>query len=67
MAKPSPNHAGDEMLVALGRAIKLSRSETGISQESLAVDANLDRSYLGGIERSQVVLNCVGKTVGKKQ
>ena len=53
MAKPTPNHAGDEMLVALGRAIKLSRSETGISQESLAVDANLDRSYLGGIERGE--------------
>jgi transcriptional regulator with XRE-family HTH domain len=53
MAKPSPNHAGDEMLVALGKAIKMSRSETGISQESLAVDANLDRSYLGGIERGE--------------
>ena len=53
MAKPPPNHAGDEMLVALGKAIKMSRSETGISQESLAVDANLDRSYLGGIERGE--------------
>jgi len=53
MAKPSPNHAGDEMLVALGKAIKMSRSETGISQESLAVDANLDRSYLDGIERGE--------------
>ena len=53
MAKPSPNHAGDEMLVALGKAIRVSRAEIGISQEALAVDANLDRSYLGGIERGE--------------
>lgn len=53
MAKPSPIHAGDEMLVALGRAIKHSRSEPKISQEVLAVDADLDRSYLGGIERGE--------------
>jgi transcriptional regulator with XRE-family HTH domain len=53
MAKPSPAHSGDEMLVALGQAIKLSRAEIGISQEALAVDADLDRSYLGGIERGE--------------
>ena len=53
MAKPSPNHAGDEMLVALGKAIRVLRAELGISQEALAVDADLDRSYLGGIERGE--------------
>ncbi len=53
MAKPSPNHAGDEMLVALGQAIKQARSEIGLSQEALAVDADIDRSYLGGIERGE--------------
>ena len=53
MAKPSPNHAGDEMLVALGKAIRVSRTDMGISQEALAVDADLDRSYLGGIERGE--------------
>ncbi len=53
MAKPSPNHAGDEMLVALGRAIKQARTEIGLSQEALAVDADIDRSYLGGIERGE--------------
>ena len=53
MAKPSPNHAGDAMLVALGKAIKASRAEIEISQEALAVDADLDRSYLGGIERGE--------------
>lgn len=53
MAKPSPKYAGDEMLVALGRAIKLLRAEVGLSQEALAVDAGLDRSYMGGIERGE--------------
>ena len=38
------------MLVALGSAIRRARSTKGLSQEALAVDANLDRSYMGGIE-----------------
>ncbi|PIT76547.1 helix-turn-helix domain-containing protein [Limnohabitans sp. B9-3] len=41
------------MLVALGKAIKVSRAQLGISQEALAVDADLGRSYLGGIERGE--------------
>ena len=53
MAKPSPNHAGDEFLVALGIAIKKVRQRAKISQESLAVDAEIDRSYLGGVERGE--------------
>ena len=32
---------------------RLARVEMRVSQESLAVDADLDRSYLGGIERSE--------------
>lgn len=53
MAKPSPNHAGDELLVALGIAIKKARQVAGISQEELAVDFDLDRSYIGGVERGE--------------
>ena len=53
MAKPSPYHAGDKVLLNLGGAIRLVRKERGISQESLATDAELDRSYLGGIERGE--------------
>jgi transcriptional regulator with XRE-family HTH domain len=53
MAKPSPNHAGDELLVALGIAIKKARQAAGISQEALAVDSDLDRSYIGGVERGE--------------
>ena len=41
------------MLVALGTAIRRERSVRGMSQEALAVDADLDRSYMGGIERGE--------------
>lgn len=53
MAKPSPTHAGDEVLVSLGDAIRGLRAEKGLSQEALAIDAELDRSYVGGIERGE--------------
>ena len=53
MAKPSPQFAGDPVLVALGAAIRRARSSRGLSQEALAVDADLDRSYMGGIERGE--------------
>ena len=50
------------MLVALGAAIRRARSAKGLSQEALAVDADLDRSYMGGIERGEhnlTVMNVV--------
>ena len=53
MAKPSPKHAGNKVLVDLGVAIRSARTELGLSQEVLAVDAELDRSYVGGIERGE--------------
>ncbi len=53
MAKPSPSHAGDEVLVNLGDAVRRARTQRGLSQEALAVDAELDRSYVGGIERGE--------------
>jgi transcriptional regulator with XRE-family HTH domain len=53
MAKPSPIHAGDQVLVNLGVAIRDKRKEIGLSQEALASDAGLDRSYVGGIERGE--------------
>jgi len=53
MAKPSPNYSGDPMLVAVGLAIRASRLEKGVSQESLALMTELDRSYVGGIERGE--------------
>jgi len=53
MAKPSPIHAGDPTLVALGEAVRRVRTELEMSQEALALAAEVDRSYLGGIERGE--------------
>ncbi len=53
MAKPSNIYAGNDVLVALGAAIRRKRVEIGLSQEALAADAELDRSYVGGIERGE--------------
>jgi transcriptional regulator with XRE-family HTH domain len=38
-------------LVALGKAIREARISKGISQEKLALMAEVDRSYVGRIER----------------
>jgi ribosome-binding protein aMBF1 (putative translation factor) len=71
MAKPSPKHSGNEVLVDLGVAIRSARIELGLSQEVLAVDAELDRSYVGGIERGEhnmTLLNLqkIAKALGTK-
>ncbi len=59
MAKPSPKYAGDQVLVDLGAAIRKARLTMGISQEALAVDAGLDRSYMGGVERGEHNLSVI--------
>ena len=38
---------------AFGRAIRELRLERGISQEELAHRADIDRSYMGGVERGE--------------
>lgn len=53
MAKPSPKYAGNTELVSLGEAIRAARIAAELSQEALAVDAELDRSYMGGVERGE--------------
>ncbi len=53
MARPSPTQSGSKELVSLGKAIRGLRLETGLSQEALADDAGIDRSYMGGIERGE--------------
>jgi transcriptional regulator with XRE-family HTH domain len=40
-------------LKAVGEAIRQRRVALGISQEALATDAGIDRSYMGGIERGE--------------
>ena len=40
--------------MAFGEAIRRVRARTEASQEGLALAAELDRSYVGGIERGEV-------------
>jgi transcriptional regulator with XRE-family HTH domain len=53
MAKPSPSHAGEETLVKIGKAVRRIRKLQMVSQEQLALVADLDRSYVGGVERGE--------------
>ena len=53
MAKRSATHSKDLFLVRVGLKIKATRLEISMSQESLAWDSGLDRSYVGGIERGE--------------
>lgn len=41
------------VLVAFGRVVRNLRSEQGFSQETFAHYCDLDRSYLGGVERGE--------------
>ena len=43
----------DRDIFLLGTRIKRIRQELGLSQEALAFEAGLDRSYVGGIERGE--------------
>jgi transcriptional regulator with XRE-family HTH domain len=51
--RKSPQYDRLPALVALGGALRALRIERGLSQEALAQDAEIDRSYLGGIERGE--------------
>lgn len=53
MPKPTPIHAGDATLVAIGEAVRALRTAQGISQENLATDVGIERSYLSGIKRGR--------------
>jgi transcriptional regulator with XRE-family HTH domain len=43
----------NKYLVELGKTIKQVRKQKGLSQEQLALKAEIDRSYMGGIERGE--------------
>ena len=58
----SVRHRKQPALVALGEAIRRVRLASGVSQEELALRAEIDRGYMGGIERGEsnlTVLNVV--------
>jgi transcriptional regulator with XRE-family HTH domain len=53
MAKRSPIYMESPSLIAIGKTIRTLRTELGVSQENLALNAGMDRSYVGGIERGE--------------
>lgn len=53
MPKPFHSYKEHPELAALGKAIRATRLEIGLSQEALADEAGIDRSYMGGIERGE--------------
>jgi transcriptional regulator with XRE-family HTH domain len=67
-----PNPSGSRQsapLVALGNAIRQTRKRKGISQEQLALMAEVDRSYMGRVERGDnnvaiLTLAKIAKTLG---
>lgn len=64
----------DKHLVELGNLIREARKVKGLSQEQLAFKAEVDRSYVGGIERGErnvsfltlvKIAECLGCDVAK--
>jgi XRE family transcriptional regulator, regulator of sulfur utilization len=56
----------NELINSFGRAVRHFRELRGWSQELLAEKADLNRSYLGEVERGQVIpsLETAGKLAG---
>lgn len=53
MPKPFHSYREHPELAAFGQAVRALRLEIGLSQEALADEAGIDRSYIGGIERGE--------------
>jgi len=49
--RPSPRYAQASELVAFGAAVRHRRLALGLSQEALAHEAGIDRSYMSSVER----------------
>ena len=49
--RPSPRYAQSPDLVAFGAAVRKQRLAQGLSQEALAHEAGIDRSYMSSVER----------------
>ena len=47
------SHKKHDYLKKVGLNIRKARKEKGLSQESLALSSDLDRSYVGGVERGE--------------
>lgn len=50
---PSSDAGERRILRSFGQNVRDRRKERGLSQEELAAEASLDRTYMGGIERGE--------------
>jgi len=51
MPRPSPRYAQFPELLAFGEVVRKRRLALGLTQEALAHDAGIDRSYMSSVER----------------
>ena len=52
-AQTMPTPAETKLLKQFGQNVRAERQKKGLSQETLADMAELDRSYVGGVERGE--------------
>jgi transcriptional regulator with XRE-family HTH domain len=50
---PADDYDVDSVLVRFGNRVRELRKKQGLSQEGLALESGLDRSYVGGVERGE--------------
>ena len=50
---PMPSKPAEEVQKQFGSRIRALRQERGLSQEELAFSCNLDRTYIGSVERGE--------------
>lgn len=65
------NQCFEQLLNKLGEDIKVLRLNAGLSQEALALEAEVDRTYVSQLERgvanpSLLILHRISKVLGKE-
>jgi transcriptional regulator with XRE-family HTH domain len=50
---PMPSQSAEEVQKQFGARMRALRKQRGLSQEELALSCNLDRTYIGSVERGE--------------